>query len=230
MKRLFLAVAVVLSITTFANAQTPPEIKPSPSTPVTVVNTPVPVTVPGGIKVTGDVNIANTPTVQSQQSGTWNVGISGNVNVTNTPTVQSQQSGTWNVGINGPVSLATGSTVTTLPAVPQHPFVYHNSGHDVVRAFGPAPVSTRLAITSVILAAASPSGMFFEVYADDCDGGSKVVYLYPLVPTVSSLALSFPSPLIVGMNGTGLALWCLTVSNYHTGALTSSTIVGYVLP
>lgn len=205
MKRLSLIVALVVSITTFANAD-PPPIKPSPSTPVTVVNTPVPVTVPGGITVTGDVNIANTPTVQSQQSGAWNV------------------------GINGPVSLATGSTVTALPAVPEHPFVYHNSGHDVVRALGPAPVSTRLAITSIILAAVDPHGMFFEVYADDCNGGSKVVYLYPFVPALSSLALSFPSPLIVSMNGTGLALWCLTVSNFPTGASTSSTIVGYVLP
>lgn len=52
MKRLSLAVAVVLSITTFANAQ--PSNKPSPSTPVTVVNTP--------LSVQGTVNVGNFPT------------------------------------------------------------------------------------------------------------------------------------------------------------------------
>jgi len=52
---------------TTASATTPP------SAPVTVVNTtanPVP--------VAGVVNVSGTPTVNAQQSGSWNVGISGN--------------------------------------------------------------------------------------------------------------------------------------------------------
>ena len=49
------------------------------SAPVTVVNTPLPVT--GNTTVSGTVDIGNTPTVNAQQSGRWNVGILG------TPTV-----------------------------------------------------------------------------------------------------------------------------------------------
>jgi len=55
-----------------------------PTKPVVVVNTPAnPVPVTGTI--TGGVNITNTPTVNAQQSGLWNVGILGTPTVTVAP-------------------------------------------------------------------------------------------------------------------------------------------------
>ena len=42
-----------------------------------------------------DVNVVNTPTVNAQQSGAWNVAVSG------TPAVTAQQSGAWSVGLAG---------------------------------------------------------------------------------------------------------------------------------
>jgi hypothetical protein len=206
MTKFKVALSVFAVAAAFASTQSYPQGSPTGlpnSLNVNVTNTPLPVTVPGGIAV------------------------SGNVNVTNVPTVQSQQSGAWNVGINGPVSLASGSSVSAIPQVPAQPFVFYNDLR-LLRAFGPAAPSTRLAITSVILTNAHPSDpVHMEVYADGCDGTNKVVYLLPLVSANSTLALSFTSPLVAGSGGT----WCLTVTPATFPApLVPVSIVGYLLP
>lgn len=66
-----------------------------PSTPVTVLNTPLPTTVSGTVAVSGTVGISGTPSV--------NVG-TPNVSVTNTPTV--------NLAGGATVGLATGASVS----------------------------------------------------------------------------------------------------------------------
>jgi len=86
------------------------------SAPVTVVNTPLPVTLQGTGSVSG--------TVAATQSGTWNVGITGTPSVSGT--VAATQSGTWNVGSSGtPYTQEVTSTSCnasfcffTFPAVP----------------------------------------------------------------------------------------------------------------
>lgn len=183
----------------------PPDPRPGPSTPVTVVNTaPIPVAVPGGIAV------------------------SGSVTVTNSPTVQSVQSGVWNVGITSPISLVAGATVAAVPAPPQQPYVFHsgdNLSGSVTLAFGPAPKTTRLALTSVIFATQG-AVTFFTVYSDDCSGGDKVQYLEPLVPATSTFFASFPSPLVIAPTGSGM--WCLNVISGGSPALYPYTLVGYL--
>jgi hypothetical protein len=74
---------------------------------VTVANTaanPVPATVTN----TPNVKVANTPAVNAQQSGPWNVGINGtpNVNVANTPSVTLAGTPTVNVGSLPAVTLS----------------------------------------------------------------------------------------------------------------------------
>ena len=72
-----LALSVTFAIIAGVNA-TPTQA--SGSAPVTVVNTPLPVT--GNATVSGTVNIGNTPTVNAQQSGPWSVDINGTPAVT----------------------------------------------------------------------------------------------------------------------------------------------------
>jgi hypothetical protein len=205
------SVAALLSVGVAAQGGAPSPL-PSPSQNVNVTNVPLPVTgnVTGTVSVSGTVpvSLTNTP-----------LPVMGTVGLTSGTTVHSQQSGSWNVGINGPV--------TVVAAVPTQPFVFHSDPTAFARAFGPAAPSTRLAITSVILANGHPSNsLFVEVYVDGCDGSNKAVYLMPLIPAQNTVALSFTSPLVVGSSGT----WCLTVSHGSSGALNPFTIVGYVLP
>jgi hypothetical protein len=205
------SVAALLSVGVAAQGS-PPSPLPSPSQNVNVTNVPLPVTG----NVTGTVSVSGT------------VPVTGTVNITNVPTVQSQQSGAWNVGITGPVSLASGSTVNARPQVPLLPFAFYNDQR-ILQVFGPAAPSTRLAITSLIMSNGHPSDVVdMEVYVSGCGSGTnKVVYLLPAISPKSTLALSFTSPLVLGSSET----WCLVVTPATFPApLVPVTIVGYLLP
>ena len=198
-----------------------PEPRPGPSTPVTVVNTaPIPVAVPGGIAVSGSVNIANTPNV--------NVANTPSVTVTNSPTVQSVQNGTWNVGVTGAVSLAAGATVAAAPTVPARPFIYHSPDGAPGLDFGTPSAATRLALTTLIFANQSNAPAFISVYSDSCGGTTRIHYLRPLVPPASTLVISFPTPLVIGVIP-GDGGFCVHVETPNDGALYPYTLVGYVL-
>lgn len=105
-------VIVVAAALGIANGQSALADQPRPPMPVDVVNTddsPVPVTAPNSLPISGTINVSGTSdvkvtnttlpisgTVQAEQTGTWAV------NVANTPllvsgTVKSQQDGTWSV-------------------------------------------------------------------------------------------------------------------------------------
>jgi hypothetical protein len=77
-----------------------------------------------------NVNVVNTPTVSSQQNGTWNVGINGTagVNVMNTATVSAQQSGTWNVNLSGTPTVNVGAPQTILAYDQTMDFQNNSSG------------------------------------------------------------------------------------------------------
>jgi hypothetical protein len=81
-----IASAVVLDL--FSVSRANGQGGPNPL-PVTVVNTPLP--------VSGNISVANSPAVQAQQSGAWTVG----AQQSGAWTVGAQQSGAWNVGISG---------------------------------------------------------------------------------------------------------------------------------
>jgi hypothetical protein len=99
---LSLAVAILVGSAFSGVRAAPPDVKPSPSTPVQVMNTSAnPVPVNGSITVTGtsNVNVTNTTlpvtgSVNASQSGTWNVGIVGTptVKVANDPSAQTPYS------------------------------------------------------------------------------------------------------------------------------------------
>lgn len=55
-----------------------------------------------------DVTVVNTPAVNAQQSGAWNVGLAG------TPTINAQQSGSWNVDVHGLSNRQTTSSRITV--------------------------------------------------------------------------------------------------------------------
>jgi hypothetical protein len=180
------------------------------------------VTVPGGIAVSGSVNIGNTPSV--------NVANTPGVTITNSPTVQSVQSGAWNVGVTSPVNLATGAEVSAVPTVPQKPYVHHSADGAIgpgLQAFN-APAPTRLALTTAIFSNQSNAPAFIAVFVNGCSGCAETHYLRPLIPPASTLVISFPSPRVIEaqVGSGGFYLW---VETPNDGALYPYTLVGYVL-
>jgi len=90
-RALALAVALLVGSTVSDSQAAPPDVKPSPATPVQVVNdsnAPVPVTLQGTGSITGSVTVSNTSANP--------VPVTGNVGITGTPNVKI--TGSVNVG------------------------------------------------------------------------------------------------------------------------------------
>src|SRR6266571_7683714 len=85
----------------------------------------------------------------------------------------------------GPSGQAAGS------GVPANPYLFEQMGGGAIRVFGPAPSSTRLAITSAVFSTQGDQDGFnsslFQVSVDDCNGNFRRGVLEPLVPNESTL-------------------------------------------
>ena len=169
-------------------------IQAANTSPVLVTNAgaaqAVPVQVQGTATIAGNVSIANTPsvtlanspTVNSQQAGAWNVGISGTPTVglsSSANGVQAQQSGIWNVGITGipTVALSSGNTTnifdqlqTVVPFSPSSP-----AGNGV---FGPIAVSAYRQIRVAVRLLGGGTSFQSKVFTGS--SGSGAAYLLDL--------------------------------------------------
>jgi len=129
--------------------------------PVTVMNTPLP--------VTGSVNAAVTGTVASQQSGNWNVGITGtpNVSITNSPTVGLAAGSSVNV--SNPLNTSNNPTpFATLDAFQPYEdqcFAFFGGAFNKECSFKAIPAGKRLVIQEVDADIAVDPGLkpFIEV-------------------------------------------------------------------
>jgi hypothetical protein len=127
-------------------------------------------------------------------------------------------------GMTGPVGPAGYPTAPAAP-VSIASGVSGWDGADRV-IFGPASSSTRLAITGVVFTNQDPGAVkYFEMYANDCDGGRRVDLLSPLVPQAGNFTVSLPTPQVVG---DPVGSWCLHLKTVVTGALANYTVVGYL--
>ena len=183
MKRHVFAPAAVLAICITGLAYgDPPPVKPSPSTPVTVVNTPLPVTVPGGVSITGgSVTVTNTTANP--------VPISGNVSVGNLPATQ-QVSGTVNVG-NLPavqqVSVTNASSapvfVRVLNAPGSSPFVgVLNPANPTFQV--PSTIngeSVQSLVVTQVSGGCTGIGSFLLPLQDAVGGGVIASYIFPVL-------------------------------------------------
>ena len=138
-----LALSVTLAIIAGVNA-TPTQA--SGSAPVTVVNTPLPVT--GNATVSGTVNIGNTPTVNAQQSGSWTVDING------TPSV----------------SIANGAVTASVPAITKFRDVFEPSLPGNNSADRDYTLDAPMTVTTVEVC--SNDDLYISLHTDGLDGNN----------------------------------------------------------
>ena len=178
--RLSVAIAILV-IAGPAYSQGAPDVKPGPSTPVTVVNTPLPVTVPSGVSVTGgSISISNT--------AAHPVPISGTVAVGNLPATQ-QVSGTVNVGNLPAVQQVT---VTNASSAPVYARVLNVAGSSpFVTVLSPAnpsyevpPVINGRSVQSLVITQLSGGcsgiGSFLLPLQDTVGGAVIASYIFPV--------------------------------------------------